>query len=182
MSTIFSERLKELRQELKLSQAGFASLISTNQSTLSAYETGDRLPPYETLITIAQQCHVSIDWLCGLSDAKSSSPELKTYSDLIKVIMLIDNAPEIIKAFRLDYHSTQKFMSLPYSTLRLDINDKHIVDFFEEWREILSIRRKSPSGEKLYSIWLKDIYERYNFPLENAEQSFDNVDEELPFN
>lgn len=180
MSTTFSERLKELRQELKLSQAGFASLISTNQSTLSAYETGDRLPPYETLITIAQQCHVSIDWLCGLSDTKSTSPELKTYSDLIKVLMLIEEAPEIVKAFCLDYHSVQSFMALPYNTLRLDINDKHIVEFYEEWKEILSIRRKSPSGEKLYSIWLKDIYERYNFPLEDASQS--SGDDDLPFN
>ena len=93
--------------------------------------------------------------------------------------MLIDNAPEITKQFKLERRSSPNILETSYKTLNLDINDKHIVDFYEEWQEISSIRRKSPSGEKLYNIWLKDIYERYNFPLEDAAQVFEEF---LPFN
>lgn len=170
-NNIFAERIKSLRQELKLSQAGFANLISTNQSTLSAYETGDRLPPYETLVAIAQQCQVSIDWLCGLSDKQSSSSSPKTYTDLIQVIMDLKEAPEICIEWNIDKFDD---FGYNYSKLVCKFDDEHLVSFYEEWNDILSVCKKSPSGEKLYQIWVKDIFERFNFPLERKTQDPDN--------
>ncbi len=178
----FCEKIKELRNDLKLSQAGFAKLIGTNQSTLSAYENGDRLPPYETLITIAQACQVSLDWLCGLGDTKSRTSTLSTYTDLIKILLLLNDAPEIWKEFNLKNYPADNFLQTPYSTLLLEINDIHLVNFYEEWQEISSIRKKTPSGDKLYDIWLKDVYERFDFKLANAMQSLDDLGfQELPF-
>lgn len=180
MNSIFLEHIKELRNNMKMNQADFSRLIGTNQSTLSAYENGDRFPPYETLITIATKCSVSLDWLCGLSEKKQSDESIVTYSDLIKILLKLNDINTVSINFKLQPYSND-FNS--YKTLLCEIDDKHIIEFYNEWKELLSIRTKSPSGEKLYDLWKKDIFERFNFPLENATQdpfpfSLDN----LPFN
>ena len=63
-------RLKELREERRLSQDGLALKLNVSQSTISAYEVGDRTPDLETLIAIAQFFGVSLDYLAGQSDLK----------------------------------------------------------------------------------------------------------------
>lgn len=63
-------RLKELREERRLSQDGLALKLNVSQSTISAYEVGDRTPDLETLIAIAQFFNVSLDYLAGQTDLK----------------------------------------------------------------------------------------------------------------
>ena len=63
-------RLKELREQRRLNQEGLARELNVSQSTISAYEVGDRVPDLETLIAIANFFHVSLDYLAGLSDVK----------------------------------------------------------------------------------------------------------------
>lgn len=71
-------RLKQLREERHLSQAGLALNLNLSQSTVSAYEVGDRTPDLETLVAIAQFFGVSLDYLAGLTEQK----RLMTQSDL----------------------------------------------------------------------------------------------------
>lgn len=63
-------RLKELREEQRLNQEGLALKLNLSQSTISAYEIGDRVPDLDTLIAIANIFDVSLDYLVGLSDLK----------------------------------------------------------------------------------------------------------------
>ena len=63
-------RLKKLREEHGLSQEGLGLRLNVSQSTVSAYEVGERTPDLETLIAIAQFFGVSLDYLVGLSDMK----------------------------------------------------------------------------------------------------------------
>lgn len=63
-------RLKELREERRLNQEGLALKLNVSQSTISAYEIGERTPDLETLIAIANFFNVSLDYLAGLSDLK----------------------------------------------------------------------------------------------------------------
>lgn len=65
-------RLKQLREQKRLSQDGLAMIMNVSQSTISAYEIGERTPDLETLIAIADFFHVSIDYLVGRSDIKWS--------------------------------------------------------------------------------------------------------------
>ena len=71
-------RLKELREQRRLNQEGLALKLSVSQSTISAYEVGERTPDLETLLNITKFFDVSLDYLVGLSDVKQSI----TYSDL----------------------------------------------------------------------------------------------------
>ena len=68
---VFCDRLKELRGAT--SQKAFASLLKLNQQTYQRYESGVREPDLETLHLIGVSFGVSIDWLLGLSDARTAS-------------------------------------------------------------------------------------------------------------
>ena len=63
-------RLKELREERRLNQEGLALKLNVSQSTVSAYEIGERTPDLETMIAIAQFFDVSLDYLAGLSEVR----------------------------------------------------------------------------------------------------------------
>lgn len=58
-------RLKKLREQERLSQESLALKLNVSQSTISAYETGERTPDLETFIKIADLFNVSLDYLCG---------------------------------------------------------------------------------------------------------------------
>ncbi len=68
-------RLKELREERQLSQDGLALKLNVSQSTISAYEVGERTPDLKTSILIARFFDVSLDYLVGLSDIKQQIRE-----------------------------------------------------------------------------------------------------------
>ncbi|WP_308573609.1 helix-turn-helix transcriptional regulator [uncultured Eubacterium sp.] len=61
-------RLKELRKEKGISQLKLALDLTTNQNTISRYETGERECDYAMLIKIADYFDVSIDYLLGRTD------------------------------------------------------------------------------------------------------------------
>lgn len=176
-----ASKIKELRNSCSLTQAEFAASLNTTQAALSGYERGDRTPSLDMLIAISETYNVSIDWLCNLTEKKNLSNKLSTYSDLIRIIMSINDAPEITIDFFLQDNKTTDFFEASYQSLVCEINDKHMVEFFQEWKDIRSVCQKSPSGEKLYNIWLKDIFERFNFKLEDAHQDYQDT-APLPFN
>lgn len=69
--SILGQRIKQLRQELKLSQRDFAEKIGVTASALSAYEKGQKNPSAYVAINIASEFNVSLDWLCGLKEEAS---------------------------------------------------------------------------------------------------------------
>lgn len=61
-------RLKELRQERKISQLKLAFDLNMNQNTISRYENLERQADYKTLIRFADYFDVSVDYLLGRTD------------------------------------------------------------------------------------------------------------------
>ncbi len=57
------KRLKELRNEMKLTTKELGEQLNLSQSTISMYESGKRQPDTETLKKIAKFFDVSIDYL-----------------------------------------------------------------------------------------------------------------------
>lgn len=161
----FATNLKELRQEHSLSQKDFGESIGISAMAISSYESGTKSPSIDTVHRIAETYHVSIDWLCGISNTKNLSLEIKTYTDLIKILMLLDETPQVpTKIKKIERNSDNDF-SFPIYDLSLIFDDRTLVDFYNEWQDVSSIRSSTPSGNKLYNIWLKDTYERYNYAL-----------------
>ena len=65
---IFSERLKETRQDVGLSQKEVAQNIGITASAYANYEQGLREPSFEVLAKICDTLDVSADFLLGIED------------------------------------------------------------------------------------------------------------------
>jgi len=60
------KRLRELRGNE--SQTEFAKRVGTKQTTYSAWERGEKIPPANSIALICEACGVSADWLLGLPE------------------------------------------------------------------------------------------------------------------
>ena len=65
---IFAKRLKELREENKLSLKELAKKINVSDVAISRWENMQRIPTIETLYNIAKYFGVTSDYLIGLED------------------------------------------------------------------------------------------------------------------
>lgn len=72
----FNERLKELREELNLTQTKLANELLIDQRSLSFYEIGKYEPNIDTLKRMSIFFNVSSDYLLGLTDEKAPYPRI----------------------------------------------------------------------------------------------------------
>lgn len=61
-------RLRELRKAKNLTQISVQMKTGIEQALLSKYETGERVPPTETLIQLADFYDVSMDYIMCRTD------------------------------------------------------------------------------------------------------------------
>lgn len=57
------KRFREIRRRLKMTQRKFGELLGVVPSAVSAYESGSKFPPPESLARIVELGGVSFDWL-----------------------------------------------------------------------------------------------------------------------
>lgn len=60
--------LKKLRKEKGLTQIALQMQTGIEQALISKYENGERIPPTETLIILADFFNTNIDYLLGRTD------------------------------------------------------------------------------------------------------------------
>jgi transcriptional regulator with XRE-family HTH domain len=79
LSSVFRDRLKLLLQRSDQNQSEFAAAVGIDRSALSQLLSGasTRLPRAETLLNIAAEHKVSLDWLLGLSQDEGLTGEIR---------------------------------------------------------------------------------------------------------
>lgn len=65
---IVGERMRSLRESVKLSQMKISKEFGVSQSSLARYEINDATPPLELLLRYADYFDVSMDYLFGRTD------------------------------------------------------------------------------------------------------------------
>lgn len=65
---IFGERLKELRNDRKLTQQQLAKELNVSGNTVHSWETDKQEPSMTTLLKLSNFFNVSLDYLFGKSD------------------------------------------------------------------------------------------------------------------
>lgn len=83
----YYSRLKTLRLEARLSQAGLsqadvAKILKCSQVGYGMYELGKRKIPVEKLIQLAKLYHTSLDYIAGLTDERTPRPNLKSEEEV----------------------------------------------------------------------------------------------------
>jgi len=79
---ILAERIKALREGMKMSQLKIANLVGTTQTSINRYEKEVGLPPHKTLLWYADYFDVSMDYIYGRTD----NPQGKLYEYKPKAI------------------------------------------------------------------------------------------------
>lgn len=67
----FNERIRELREENKMTQQEMADVLGVSKSAYVKYERGERQPKHGVLMAIADYFDVSVDFVLGTSDEKN---------------------------------------------------------------------------------------------------------------
>lgn len=63
-------RIRDLREDMDLTQKDIAEYLHVKQNTYSQYENGQRQLPIEFLIALARFYKTSTDYILGLTDEK----------------------------------------------------------------------------------------------------------------
>ena len=158
-AALLCSRLRELRLSLKLTQKELAEQVNASTVSISSYEIGAKTPSLEMLLTISKTFHVSLDWLCGLSNTQSRKGEIKNYAELIKNLLAIleDENLDSDVIFsecpsNYDFPPVQNGYIFPY----LYFNDTKISTFFSEWQEMIRLLKNNIIKKDLYQLWLND--------------------------
>lgn len=161
---VISSRIKELRTGLNLTQSQFADSLNISTVSISSYETGAKTPSLDMIINIARKYNISLDWLCGLSDIKSLSHNIDTYSDLFKIFLKFhqtrykDDDSSLIDGFS---HSSKTVI------LRFSDPSDRIQTFVEEWSKMVHLYIEKTIDHELYTLWLdKKLNDVYDIPLD----------------
>ena len=87
------DKLKSLRQQYGLSQKQVAEILKISPSVVSAYETGERTPSTEVILSLSWLFQCSTDYLLG-RQAEQPKPVLNTdgltYEQIKALQALID--------------------------------------------------------------------------------------------
>lgn len=136
---VFSQRVKELRLKLGLTQKAFASNIGITSSALSSYEKKGAIPSLEVAKKIAIEYHVSTDWLCGLTDNPAGGV---TLADCLKQ----PNGFQILR---------KNVENLNHTVAR----------FAHEREKMRAIVKDGIMDQELYSQWEEKALKDYNYPI-----------------
>ena len=64
-------RIKQLREEYRMTQVRLSTELGVSQETISAYEISKHYPSAKQLMKLAELFSASIDYILGLSDVRN---------------------------------------------------------------------------------------------------------------
>jgi transcriptional regulator with XRE-family HTH domain len=163
-----NNRLKELRNDLKMNQSTFAETIGITQSTLSSYENGNASPSNDVLLTIAKKFNISLDWLFGISQKKIN---ISSLGDVVDFLFSLDELNELRFEFDINDHLPNDLESDTnkwYASLTFYGNDKEHnanTDLCQFLRSFYDNRENVEhyfTDRELYEIWQGKTIESYS--------------------
>lgn len=95
--TAFGDNLRNLRLSRGYTQEELAERLNSNQASITAWERGIRMPPYNTLERIANQLNVPLSTLISIQD---TGFELDADKELIEFVRSKPSIQELLKRAR----------------------------------------------------------------------------------
>lgn len=89
-----AERIKYLREQNGMTQAGLARQLSITRSSVNAWEMGISVPSTQYILELANLFKVSTDYLLGVKDAVSVKAAGLTEKDIQLVYSLVSHLRE----------------------------------------------------------------------------------------
>lgn len=86
----FGKKIKALRLERNITQKQLADMAGVAVSAISSYESGNRYPSYDVLISLSRIFHVSTDYLLGLDKMKTVDVSGLDEREINVIMQMID--------------------------------------------------------------------------------------------
>ena len=147
---MISQRLRELRDALGYTKRELVSHLPLNYTTYANYESGERMPNSEILMTLANFHNVSVDFLMGLTDSRKRIDDVQKVTDS-------------------EYRHICMYRSL-------DDHGKRLVDFVMKSE---SERRRIPPGCRQEHVGLQVFNQHASAGLGNYLDDYSDSDYEL---
>jgi len=183
-TTIFGERLKQLRTKLKLSQRDFADKVGVTASALSSYEKGQKNPSVGVVTNIAAQFHVSLDWLCGISrESDFFIPDEYVYFDLPSALLGLYRLIEegFLKIREEDEIHKGLYDSEWVQTL--DLCNGDLSEFLTSIMRISELHDNGALGDTSYDVCVNELISNYANIIQRKEREyFEKAKEKHPEN
>ena len=80
------QRIRDLREDLDLSQKQIAAILKVQPNQYWRYESGNREIPFHHIIALAEIYKVSIDYIAGLTNDKAGLTKSNMSRDEIQLI------------------------------------------------------------------------------------------------
>lgn len=85
MSSVLGRRLRLLRESKNIAQKDLADILHISNSTLSQYESGQRVPSDDVKLQFASYFGVTVDYLLGRTDNKSTHTGTMSREDILSI-------------------------------------------------------------------------------------------------
>lgn len=82
-----TNRIRQLREEVHMTQVRLSMELEVSQETVSAYENQKHYPSFTQLCKLSELFHVSIDYIMGLSEIRS--PARTTDNETMEKVIAI---------------------------------------------------------------------------------------------
>lgn len=158
---VFAKRLKQLRESMGMTQLEFSEFIGVKQQNLSGYENGKSKPPLDVARGIADNCEISLDWLCGLSEQQNLNAKIKTYSDVLRLLYLITLADnfEVLQMEIIDDNE---------GGVEFFFYDDIITQGIASFNKMYELYKTGSIDKDMYSLLINSLFEKYDIPIKDA--------------
>lgn len=169
---VFAEHLRELRARLSLTQKEFAQRVSITPATLSSYENGTKSPPISTVIRIAEEYKISLDWLCGIKNDEENNGYKVSYKVGLRYFACI------LKTFSGIEYSNEATMSRGTSIPgHIDITNRELANFLDSLTQLIALNNSGTLDDSM----LDACIERASSNAVKKIIEADDDDDEIPF-
>ena len=118
----YEKILKELREELHLTQEDVANILNIDRKTYNHYEVQEKIIPIKHLVSLSNYFHVSIDYILGLSFIK----QYDQFKDVNKI-----QAGQRLVNFRKEQRLTQiklaKILNTTFSSIAFNEKGRNLI-------------------------------------------------------
>jgi len=150
-------RIKEVREGLGMTQKQFADMIGFTSATVSAYENNKKTPVLDFLITVAEKCDVSLDWLCGIVHDEKPA-EMKIYSDLFQ--KLIDISEKV--NCDIEFYTINESEKSYHNSVSLKFWNVVVIEFAEAWKKAKILLKDGMIDKNMYDDLMQGIIKRFD--------------------
>ena len=154
------KKMKNLRVASGMSQKDMAAKLDLSVPSYSNYENGYSEPPMEILQKFCEILNVSVSDLFGFNVPANTKTNLKTYSDILRLIISLKKAGLNVDCSVTPNKETRRLRS------DIIIENPQISAMLSKWNELNDDLEKDKIDSDEYNIWLEDLMSSFNIPIE----------------